>query len=230
VYSALPPGPCLLSLVLLSIVECLWFLFHVHYSLFLSKWRHQKRHQELFLRITLWITFYVPCFQWNPAKLRHLKKYSKNYSRYVGLRISSGNATKIVSSHTFLSFSISALLSFPFSPLPWTSIQAWWRLLRLKILEICPRIILHGELSGVKKICFFFKKNNLVFWWLKHRIILKSRTWKLQTQIGIRIIIQIPILRRHVPCNKVRRLITADTLVLPCFFSRLRVVPLLARS
>jgi hypothetical protein len=38
--------------------------------------------------------------------------------RYEGLRISSGNATKIVSSRTFLSFSISASLSFPFSPLP----------------------------------------------------------------------------------------------------------------
>jgi hypothetical protein len=38
--------------------------------------------------------------------------------RYVGLRISSGYATKTVSSRTFLSFSISASLSLPFSPLP----------------------------------------------------------------------------------------------------------------
>jgi len=35
----------------------------------------------------------------------------------------------------------------------------------------------------------------------------------LQTQIEIQIIIQIPIARHHVPCNKVGRIKTADTLL-----------------
>ena len=61
------------------------------------------------------------CFGLNRTKTQHVITYSKSYSRYVGLRISSGTARKIVSSRTFLSllhfFCIGALLfpSLPFA-------------------------------------------------------------------------------------------------------------------
>jgi len=45
--------------------------------------------------------FLSAVFSVKTCKLRHLKNYSKSYSRYVGLQISSGTATKIVSSRTF---------------------------------------------------------------------------------------------------------------------------------
>ena len=67
------------------------------------------------------ITYYVLCFGSNRTKTQHVITYSKSYSRYVGLHIFSGTATKIVSSRTFLSslhfFCIGALLfsSFPFA-------------------------------------------------------------------------------------------------------------------
>ena len=89
-----------------DLLECLRFLLLVPYSLFLSTWRHQKRHQELFLGITLRITYYVLCFGSNRTKTQHIISNSKNYSRYVGLRISSGTGAKIVSSRTFFSSSI----------------------------------------------------------------------------------------------------------------------------